>query len=332
MPWCPKCKNEYREGITECVDCGSPLVESLEEYNDSSEPLLLLQSEKKDYLEKFVKYLDYSGIHSYSIKPDENEFVWSLYVNNKDYKQAHKLYKGFALTESELELEERAKNAYMESIEADTSSEDDSSDEELPVYEELDASNIPEEYYQKAEDSEKTSFSTDNEQISDMFDDETVYESYGSKSPENTYVRQSDRAKDYKFSAYTCIFFGFFGSIFAIVNLLGFIDLIPALFSQIVMLFVFIAFLIGGIIMYINSKSIEQNAATEETLEKELDEWLDMNITESYIYQLKDNSSSDEINYFRYFEAIKQDVLKDFPEAPAAMIDALIDEHLNSLV
>ena len=145
------------------------------------------------------------------------------------------------------------------------------------------------------------------------------------------FERCSEQLAD-KFSAYTCIFFGFFGSIFAIVNILGFIDLIPALFSQIVLLFVFIAFLIGGIIMYINSKSIEQNAATEETLEKELNEWLDMNITESYVYQLKDDSSSDEINYFRYFEAIKQDVLKDFPEAPAAMIDALIDEHLNSLV
>ena len=27
--WCPKCKNEYREGITVCADCGSELVESL---------------------------------------------------------------------------------------------------------------------------------------------------------------------------------------------------------------------------------------------------------------------------------------------------------------
>ena len=26
MPWCPKCKNEYREGITVCADCGTPLV------------------------------------------------------------------------------------------------------------------------------------------------------------------------------------------------------------------------------------------------------------------------------------------------------------------
>ena len=29
--WCPKCKNEYVEGITVCADCGSELVESLTE-------------------------------------------------------------------------------------------------------------------------------------------------------------------------------------------------------------------------------------------------------------------------------------------------------------
>ena len=26
MPWCPKCKTEYREGFTVCADCGSELV------------------------------------------------------------------------------------------------------------------------------------------------------------------------------------------------------------------------------------------------------------------------------------------------------------------
>lgn len=35
MPWCPKCKNEYREGIQVCADCGSPLVEQLTEENPS---------------------------------------------------------------------------------------------------------------------------------------------------------------------------------------------------------------------------------------------------------------------------------------------------------
>lgn len=27
MPWCPRCKTEYREGFTVCADCGSELVE-----------------------------------------------------------------------------------------------------------------------------------------------------------------------------------------------------------------------------------------------------------------------------------------------------------------
>ena len=27
MPWCPKCKSEYREGFSVCADCGSELVE-----------------------------------------------------------------------------------------------------------------------------------------------------------------------------------------------------------------------------------------------------------------------------------------------------------------
>ncbi len=31
MPWCPKCRNEYIEGVKVCADCGMELVETLEE-------------------------------------------------------------------------------------------------------------------------------------------------------------------------------------------------------------------------------------------------------------------------------------------------------------
>lgn len=37
MPWCPKCKNEYVEGILVCADCGSELVDSLEEDKEDYE-------------------------------------------------------------------------------------------------------------------------------------------------------------------------------------------------------------------------------------------------------------------------------------------------------
>lgn len=34
MPWCPKCKYEYVEGMTVCADCGSQLVDSLDEVQE----------------------------------------------------------------------------------------------------------------------------------------------------------------------------------------------------------------------------------------------------------------------------------------------------------
>lgn len=37
MPWCPKCKAEYREGFTECSTCHVPLVDTLPEENATSE-------------------------------------------------------------------------------------------------------------------------------------------------------------------------------------------------------------------------------------------------------------------------------------------------------
>ena len=37
MAWCPKCRNEYVEGITICADCGSELVETLPQETDERE-------------------------------------------------------------------------------------------------------------------------------------------------------------------------------------------------------------------------------------------------------------------------------------------------------
>lgn len=34
MPWCPKCKAEYREGFTKCSDCKVELVSELDEVSD----------------------------------------------------------------------------------------------------------------------------------------------------------------------------------------------------------------------------------------------------------------------------------------------------------
>ncbi len=46
MPWCPVCKNEYREGIERCAECKVALVEELEETDDNGGKAARLQQEK----------------------------------------------------------------------------------------------------------------------------------------------------------------------------------------------------------------------------------------------------------------------------------------------
>ena len=59
MPWCPKCKNEYRAGITICPDCKETLVEELTEETEEYVPLFqTIDEEQKD---KLVKYLIHCG-------------------------------------------------------------------------------------------------------------------------------------------------------------------------------------------------------------------------------------------------------------------------------
>ena len=51
MPWCPKCRNEYVEGITRCADCGSELVDSLKEVE--RETLICADAEKIQEMRRF---------------------------------------------------------------------------------------------------------------------------------------------------------------------------------------------------------------------------------------------------------------------------------------
>lgn len=311
MPWCPKCKNEYREGITVCADCNVELVEDLNTALEADKTLVF-NTEKKDKIDAFIKYLEYSGIHSYSVNADENDCIYSLYVAEADYKNASKLFTGFALTESEREITDMINNG-NDSDDSDTEfSEDDASGDIISDYTDADNDIIE----------ENTDYDNAPEYPSD--DDET-------HSSAATYVRKSDKAKDYKFSAYTCLLCGVVGIVFVILNMVGVIGLIPVIFSQIVLLCVFIAFIVGGIIMYSNSKTIQSEAGYEEEIEVKVNEWLSQNVNDSYLMSLKDENTSDEINYFKYCEVIKVALSVAVPEASPEMLDSLIDEHLSKI-
>ncbi len=60
MSWCPKCKNEYRAGITVCPDCNEELLEELTEAIEL-EFVPIFQTTDEELKTKLVKYLLHCG-------------------------------------------------------------------------------------------------------------------------------------------------------------------------------------------------------------------------------------------------------------------------------
>lgn len=110
MAWCPKCKNEYREGITVCPDCGETLV-SEEELTDWTSVLF----GEQDEMEKLKDFLTYNGIRKSKLSFDEAEQVYELFVDAKEEKQAKTIARVFL----EQQEKERTENAAEEEAAVD---------------------------------------------------------------------------------------------------------------------------------------------------------------------------------------------------------------------
>lgn len=103
MPWCPKCKNEYREGIDVCADCGSELVASQDD-QDSVRTTLIFGEE--DQMNKLKDFLNFNNIHDVEITFDSEDDVYELSVYVTEQDKASKITKVF-LTEEREEQEEK---------------------------------------------------------------------------------------------------------------------------------------------------------------------------------------------------------------------------------
>lgn len=94
MPWCPKCKTEYRKGITTCSDCGSTLVEDLNAKQETASMLLLMNGDSM-HINMVADHLKAEGFTSILVKEKMNKNV----NEEKGYVSSHEIY--VSLKESE---------------------------------------------------------------------------------------------------------------------------------------------------------------------------------------------------------------------------------------
>lgn len=280
--WCPKCRNEYIEGVTTCVDCGCELVVELPEEIDKDAPQIIGTVVNEEIGQKFVRFFQFSGIMTCGLLSHEGDEGFDLVVRYEELERATEIAKNLAKMgeqeEDELDLEKLA-----------------------PILEDK---------MEEIQDEEA------NELLSDLRTEAST-----------VYVNKRDKYADLKFSGYSFIAFALLGYIFIAVNAAGVINLFNT-YSMVILAVVFTIFLGIGISSFLKAQKIKGLVSEEENIVEKVQEYMDTHFTDEYLTSLCNNEElSEEENFFHVTEALKAELVEQFPLFSKGYIDQLVDER-----
>lgn len=146
------------------------------------------------------------------------------------------------------------------------------------------------------------------------------------KSISNAYVKKTDKYEDLHSTAYLFTIFGSLMLIFAILNIIGILNIINNTFSSIIMLLIGIVFIYIGINSFINSKKVLSEIDIEKSKTEKYSKWLKENVKKEFIDAINNPLLPDEVNYFNKTDKIKHLLINQFGEIDDAFLDNFVDE------
>lgn len=314
MPWCPNCKAEYQDGITVCSDCKIELVEDL---NEAQVLIPFFQVSDKKTAEKLMKFFNYSDLFS-TYEYDEETEQYVVSVPPKKQMQAKKLYQAFYMVERE-----RAANGESDLVPDEEEDTENIDTTEVPTNSDEDTYEAADNHAQANEDS-----SDDEEYENDTPSDEiTAFDDNEEESSPSNYVMKEDQYKDLAGTVWIFLFFGIVGIIIVLLNVIGVFHFFNGLIPQTVMGIVFLLFIYVAISTNQKAKKVQTEIAAENKLTEQINEWLKANITHSFLDSIHNENISEEFNYLKKTDTIKEMLLKEFGPQNLAYLDRLIEEY-----
>ena len=290
--WCPKCKIEYRKGITVCADCGTELVERSE-----SETVDVCEINDEKTADEIMEYLAYSGIQE-AVKEQDDGGGFRITVPPALEKQAEGLFRGDLLAKEE---------------------EKEGQDGEAETGQEL------------CQSVENSSFEEEKEEenvlIAEEVEEDTVDLLYASNKKE--YTKCADKYHDLKLSGITFIVFGLIGGAYLVLSKT---EVIPIQYNIVVFCIIatlFAAFLVSGIVSVVKASKMKYLIPEEEERTNAIKGWLDENLTKEMVEGWYDNKVSDGENDLLVTAHIRAMLIKEYKEEPVEYLEMITDEYFE---
>ncbi len=294
MPWCPKCKNEYRKGIRVCADCGMELVE--DDMSVEYVPITFGEEEQLKGLQGFLEYHQYTKS---IIEFSKQDGVYELKVPKPDREQVEKMTKAFMI-----QLARKQQQAYEEAMQNGSEPEDEK--EDGIVVDKFSANGVRRQTTAK----NPSSYG--------------LYESNSDKAENN---RSSG------WMLLTLGILGLVVVVLCMVGVIPFRPGSAYLFYG-VMSAMFLLFVVMGVVSMKNARIFAGRAESENSLRATMQEWCRDNLKKEELdAQLGGTQGiSEEVLYFRRFALLKERLNHQFMNLDQSFLESFIDNYVYDSV